>query len=161
MLSELLDAAQGFASSSVAGLLRTAPDLEPLVGYIDSLYHSPESGTFKATFVRTFTNRSEKTIEILPNDGADAECDKRSAEVQELEAALDSLLRKAKKDIKYASETEVKTLLIAAALKLNSGIPLKVERIFTISKYLSRPRSRVIGPSSLLLVYVLPSRTMI
>ena len=45
----------------------------------------------------------EKTIEILPNDGADAECDKRSAEVQELEAALDSLLRKAKKDIKYVS----------------------------------------------------------
>jgi hypothetical protein len=46
-------------------------------------------------------DRIEKTIEILPHDGADAECDKRSAEVQELEAALDSLLRKAKKDIKY------------------------------------------------------------
>jgi len=44
MITELLDAAEGFASSSVAGLLRTAPDLEPLVGYIDSLYHSPESG---------------------------------------------------------------------------------------------------------------------
>lgn len=44
MIAELLDAAQGFASPSVAGLLRTAPDLEPLVGYIDSLYYSPESG---------------------------------------------------------------------------------------------------------------------
>lgn len=44
MITELLDAAEGFASSSVAGLLRTAPDLEPLVGHIDSLYHSPESG---------------------------------------------------------------------------------------------------------------------
>ena len=54
MLTELLDAAQGFASSSVAGLLRTAPDLEPLVGYIDSLYHSPESGTFKVTLLLDF-----------------------------------------------------------------------------------------------------------
>lgn len=44
MIAELLDAAQGFASPSVSGLLRTAPDLEPLVGYIDSLYYSPESG---------------------------------------------------------------------------------------------------------------------
>ena len=56
MLSELLDAAQGFASSSVAGLLRTAPDLEPLVGYIDSLYHSPESGMFNMDFVWAFTD---------------------------------------------------------------------------------------------------------
>jgi hypothetical protein len=44
MIGELSEAAQGFESSSVAGLLRSAPDLEPLVGYIDSLYHSPESG---------------------------------------------------------------------------------------------------------------------
>ena len=44
MITELLDAAKGFASSSVAGLLRGAPDLEPLVGYIESLYHIPESG---------------------------------------------------------------------------------------------------------------------
>jgi DNA mismatch repair protein MSH6 len=101
MISELLDAAQGFASSSVAGLLRTAPDLEPLVGYIDSLYHSPESGKLTPSLHRPQAYKTEKTIEILPNDGADAECDKRSAEVQELEAALDSLLRKARKDIKY------------------------------------------------------------
>lgn len=46
MIAELLDAAQGFASSAVAGLLRGAPDLEPLVGYIESLYHIPESGKF-------------------------------------------------------------------------------------------------------------------
>jgi hypothetical protein len=45
MITELLDAAKGFESSSVAGLLRSAPDLEPLVGYIESLYHCPESGT--------------------------------------------------------------------------------------------------------------------
>jgi DNA mismatch repair protein MSH6 len=44
MITELLDAAEGFASSSVAGLLRTAPDLDPMVAHIDSLYHSPESG---------------------------------------------------------------------------------------------------------------------
>jgi hypothetical protein len=46
MIAELLDAAQGFPSSSVAGLLRSAPDLEPLVGYIESLYYIPESGQF-------------------------------------------------------------------------------------------------------------------
>jgi len=44
MITELLDAAEGFPSSSVAGLLRSAPDLEPLVQHIDSMYHSPESG---------------------------------------------------------------------------------------------------------------------
>ena len=45
MITELLDAAKGFASPAVAGLLRSAPDLEPLVGYIESLYYCPESGT--------------------------------------------------------------------------------------------------------------------
>jgi hypothetical protein len=36
----------------------------------------------------------------LPNEGADEECDKRAAEVQELEDTLDSLLKRAKKEIK-------------------------------------------------------------
>jgi hypothetical protein len=49
MIAELLDAAQGFPSSSVAGLLRSAPDLEPLVGYIESLYYIPESGKLVQT----------------------------------------------------------------------------------------------------------------
>jgi hypothetical protein len=44
MITELLAAAERFDSPSVPGLLRSAPDLEPLVGYINSLYYIPESG---------------------------------------------------------------------------------------------------------------------
>jgi hypothetical protein len=60
MITELLDAAKGFESSSVAGLLRSAPDLEPLVGYIESLYHCPESGTFPPVLVVAKTDSDRK-----------------------------------------------------------------------------------------------------
>jgi hypothetical protein len=49
MITELLDAAKHFDSPSVPGLLRGAPDLQPLVGYIESLYYSPDSGEFPLT----------------------------------------------------------------------------------------------------------------
>lgn len=82
------------------------------------------------------TDGIEKTVEILPNEGADAECDKRSAEVKDLEAALDSLLRKARKDIKYVSTIHSQSSLMVAVLKQSSGILPRVEKIFTILKYL-------------------------
>lgn len=46
-------------------------------------------------------------------------------------------------------------LLMIVAPKPSFGTLLRVGKISTISKFPSRPRSRVIGPSNRLLVYVL------
>lgn len=99
MINELLADSERFDSPSVPGLLKSAPDLEPLVGYINSLYYIPESGRLADQLLVVELTSSEKTVEILPNEGADEECDKRSAEVQELENTLETILRKTKKDI--------------------------------------------------------------
>lgn len=38
MIAQLQDDAERFTSRSISGLLRTAPDLEPLVKHIKSMY---------------------------------------------------------------------------------------------------------------------------
>jgi DNA mismatch repair protein MSH6 len=101
MITELLDAAQNFDSPSVSGLLRSAPDLQPLIGYINSLYYTPESGESvqPSQCKGRGADVADKTVEILPDEGADEECDKRTAEVRELENTLESILRRTKKEI--------------------------------------------------------------
>ena len=79
-----------FESSSVSGLLRTAPDLRQLIRRIESLYT---------------VNRGEKTLEILPTEGADEDTDEAVAEVArivgELEAELATYKRKLKCDVSF------------------------------------------------------------
>jgi DNA mismatch repair protein MSH6 len=88
MLGNLADSFEG---NSVSGLLRGAPDMHQHLKHIGSLYS---------------VETTEKTIAIMPTEGADEECDEANAEVARVEAVLDDLLQDAKrllkaKDLKY------------------------------------------------------------
>lgn len=47
------------------------------------------------------TRRVEKTIGILPNPGADEECDAADAEIERIEEELNEILGEVKKTLKY------------------------------------------------------------
>lgn len=47
----------------------------------------------------------DKTIEILPTKGADAEHDRRAAECSDLEEDLDKILAKARRQIEYVGRS--------------------------------------------------------
>lgn len=103
MLAELLEDAQRFTSTAVAGLLRSAPALDRLVEHVKGMYFTPQSGEparIVAQCLPTSDPRDvDKTIEILPTVGADEEHDRRSAECTELEGELDTILRKVRKQL--------------------------------------------------------------
>lgn len=90
-LDMLVTLAESFDGNSVSGLLRGAPDMHQHLKHIGSLYS---------------VETTEKTIAIMPTEGADEDCDEANAEVARVEAALDDLLQDAKrllkaKDLKY------------------------------------------------------------
>lgn len=58
------------------------------------------------------TWRVEKTIAILPNPGADEECDAADAEVERIEEELNEILEEVKKTLKYATRNDQQRLLL-------------------------------------------------
>lgn len=58
------------------------------------------------------TWRAEKTIAILPNPGADEECDAADAEVERIEEELNEILEEVKKTLKYATRNDQQRLLL-------------------------------------------------
>ncbi|KAK8845368.1 hypothetical protein IAR55_006081 [Kwoniella newhampshirensis] len=84
----LSSTAESFASPSVPGLLRTAPDLSTNLEHIKSMYMEDREAEEK------------KTVEILPTKGADEACDEADAEVEAIEAELEELLEDARVTLK-------------------------------------------------------------
>ncbi|GMK58904.1 hypothetical protein CspeluHIS016_0603460 [Cutaneotrichosporon spelunceum] len=76
-MDRLVADAEKFDSSSVLGLLRSAPDLSATIAHIKSMYD---------------TERTDKTITILPRPGADPDCDEADEAVREIEDKFESLL---------------------------------------------------------------------
>lgn len=100
MIVQLLDDAERFPSRSVSGLLRTAPDIEPLIKHIKSMYYTLDHGQLvSSTETKSAERIAERTIEILPTDGADPDVDRHKAGCNDLEEELDAILRKARKAI--------------------------------------------------------------
>ncbi|WVQ64535.1 uncharacterized protein L199_002702 [Kwoniella botswanensis] len=83
-VEKLRTIAEKFTSPSVAGLLRSVPDLSAHIEHIQSMYVVEEN---------------DKSISILPQPGADEECDSADATVAEIEQRLDAYLEHAKKDV--------------------------------------------------------------
>ncbi|KAI8976662.1 DNA mismatch repair protein Msh6 [Trametes punicea] len=77
-LSALADTADSFASKSIPGLLRTAPDLSPNLRHIRAMFKPPEQGS----------------DELVPEDGKDEVYDNIMQEINELEEELDDELKK-------------------------------------------------------------------
>ncbi|WVW81522.1 hypothetical protein I302_103516 [Kwoniella bestiolae CBS 10118] len=90
-IERLRTVAETFNSPSVAGLLRSAPDLSAHVGHIQSMY---------------VVERGDKTVSILPQPGADEECDSADAVVEEITGRLNELLEKARKELNL-KKTEI------------------------------------------------------
>ncbi|WVF66380.1 hypothetical protein IAT40_001120 [Kwoniella sp. CBS 6097] len=83
-LEKLGRVAATFETSTISGLLRTAPDLSQHTKHIKSMYTVNEDG---------------KTIAILPRPGADEECDEADAAVNAIEADLNKILSQAQKQL--------------------------------------------------------------
>lgn len=81
-MERLSELAESFDSSSVRGLLRSAPDLQSNLEHITSMYT---------------VETDEKTIAILPTRGADEECDEADATVAAIETQLNTILKAAKR----------------------------------------------------------------
>lgn len=45
-LAEIATAADAFKSRSISGLLRAAPDLEPYIDNVESIFENPDKGEF-------------------------------------------------------------------------------------------------------------------
>ncbi|KAL7425166.1 DNA mismatch repair protein msh6 [Cryptotrichosporon argae] len=110
----LLETAGSFESASVLGLLRNAPNITQHLHHIRSKYK---------------VKNDEKSFSIIPEHGADAECDAADDEVIRIEAELDDLLMEAKKVVKgdvqwYHSvqgNKEVYQLQVPASAKVPSS----------------------------------------
>lgn len=100
-LVKLSDMSDSFVTASVGGLLRSAPDLKPLLQEIRTMYSVKRSGMPFHRGQRLILTLTEKSIEILPTEGAHEATDEATAEVSRLEAALDALLVKYKKQYKW------------------------------------------------------------
>ncbi|EIW67861.1 hypothetical protein TREMEDRAFT_40008 [Tremella mesenterica DSM 1558] len=86
-LKTLVSSSSSFSTSPVPDLLRGAPDLNPLLQHMRTLYHVVQEG---------------KTIDILPTQGSDRECDQADANVAEQEGILEQLREKARKQLHLA-----------------------------------------------------------
>ncbi|EJT46755.1 DNA mismatch repair-related protein [Trichosporon asahii var. asahii CBS 2479] len=84
-VNRLLEIAEGFESSSVAGLLRSAPDLGPHLQHIQNMFTQVTD---------------EKTIAILPTEGADEACDEADAAVAEIEEELNAAMEQTRQELK-------------------------------------------------------------
>lgn len=84
----LVEVASSFPSGSVLKLIRSAPDLSPLLSHMNGLYK---------------VRRDEKTMEILPKRGADEDCDAADDEVKRIEDGLDELLEEYQQQLKSAA----------------------------------------------------------
>ncbi|WVQ80465.1 hypothetical protein IAT38_002570 [Cryptococcus sp. DSM 104549] len=84
-LDALTDMSSSFDSTSVRGLLRTAPDLAPMVKHIRGMYTELSD---------------EKSVSIEPTAGADEDCDEADAEVERIEAELAEILEEARATVK-------------------------------------------------------------
>jgi DNA mismatch repair protein MSH6 len=81
-MERLADTANAFESSSVRGLLRSAPDLNTNIEHIRSMYTVLDD---------------DKTFAILPTHGADDECDDAQNMIDNIENQLSQLLSHAKR----------------------------------------------------------------
>ncbi|KAI9069848.1 DNA mismatch repair protein Msh6 [Trametes sanguinea] len=77
-LAALAETADSFASKSIPGLLRSAPDLSPNLKHIRAMFKPPEQGS----------------DELVPEDGKDEVYDNIMQEINELEEKLDDELKK-------------------------------------------------------------------
>ncbi|KAL1412081.1 DNA mismatch repair protein msh6 [Vanrija albida] len=80
--------ADQFESPSVRGLLRSAPDLGPLLAHIHEMFT---------------VDHGEKTIDLNPTRGANQECDDADDEIARIEGELDGILRDIKRKYKVAN----------------------------------------------------------
>ncbi|KAI0367675.1 DNA mismatch repair protein Msh6 [Pilatotrama ljubarskyi] len=80
-LSALADTADSFASKSIPGLLRSAPDLTPNLKHIKAMFKPPEEGS----------------DELVPEDGKDEVYDGIMEEINGLEEELKSELKQLRK----------------------------------------------------------------
>ncbi|KLT40648.1 putative mismatch repair-related protein [Cutaneotrichosporon oleaginosum] len=108
----LVGESEKFASSSVRGLLRTAPDLSANIAHLKSMYE---------------VENTTKTITILPTPGADPDCDDAKEAVEEIEQKLELLKQQAMKtlgtrDVSFwsnaQSNKEIFHLLVPASAKV-------------------------------------------
>ncbi|OCF44263.1 DNA mismatch repair protein MSH6 [Kwoniella heveanensis CBS 569] len=83
-LEKLTRVAATFETTSIACLLRSAPDLSQYTKHIQSLYKA---------------DQDEKSITILPLPGADEDCDEADAAVKAIEAELNKILLQAQKQL--------------------------------------------------------------
>ncbi|WVO23631.1 uncharacterized protein IAS62_004986 [Cryptococcus decagattii] len=84
-IDNLVDMSESLESTGVQALLRSAPDLSGMIEHIRGMYT---------------IEQNEKTIAILPNPGADEECDAADAEVDRIEEELNEILEEVKKTLK-------------------------------------------------------------
>ncbi|XAO26442.1 hypothetical protein I312_105279 [Cryptococcus bacillisporus CA1280] len=84
-IDNLVDMSESLESTGVKALLRSAPDLSGMIEHIRGMYT---------------IEQNEKTIAILPNPGADEECDAADAEVERIEEELNEILEEVKKTLK-------------------------------------------------------------
>jgi DNA mismatch repair protein MSH6 len=159
-LEKLADMSDSFVTASVGGLLRTAPDLRPLLRHIQSMYTIKREGQFERRTRGDSLTLAEKSIEILPTEGADPVSDEATAEVVRIETALNALLIKYKKRYKCVSKTsdDDNTDELAFATS-NIGIARRAEKIFINCKSRRAPAIpfRMTGLSKAARRYVLAS----
>ncbi|RDB29773.1 DNA mismatch repair protein msh6 [Hypsizygus marmoreus] len=78
-LGELADQSESFKSTTILGLLRSAPDLLPNIKHVESMYVKPSS--------------EKDTDELVPREGKDEAYDAIMAEIAELEEDLEKDLK--------------------------------------------------------------------
>ncbi|ORY31917.1 muts domain V-domain-containing protein [Naematelia encephala] len=111
-IERLASLASSFQSPSIRGLLRTSPDLGPLIAHIRAMFD-------------VFAD--EKTMAITPTAGADEDCDTAEEEVSSIEAELEVLRKRAASTIKSSDVVywhsaqggkEIYQLQVAAGVKV-------------------------------------------
>lgn len=74
------------------------------------------------------TWRVEKTIAILPNPGADEECDAADAEVERIEEELNDILEHVKKTLRYVIRNNQRRRLLIKKQVQGSSILAQCSR---------------------------------
>lgn len=98
-LTSLADVSGKFNSRSVASLLRGAPDLEPYVKNIESLFETPDAGAIPPT--RTGEQclihfPAKDADDLVPEPGKHEEYDEVQNEIAELDKQFKAELKKLK-----------------------------------------------------------------
>jgi DNA mismatch repair protein MSH6 len=101
-LSSLADTSGKFTSRSVSSLLRGAPDLEPYVKNIESLFETPDAGTIPS--VRSGAHclmlcLTKDADDLVPEPGKHEAYDDVQNEIAELEKQFKAELKKLKSSV--------------------------------------------------------------